>query len=197
MKKNRRMFLQLFEGGDGGGSGGQGGGAGGNGGDGQSGSAGATYSYEQAEEIANARANQAERAALANYFRSQGMTENEITTAINDFKAKRQAAQPNVSQITQERDDALKKVTQYENEKLLSSKGVKNEDLDYVAFKVSQMVTDKKDFKTAAEEYLKANPRFTGKVYQVSTGVSSGNAGGGTGTKNEQINAMIRGAFGR
>lgn len=197
MEKNIRMFLQLFEGGDGAGSGGQGGSAGGNGGGGQGGNAGATYSYEQAEEIANARANQAERAALANYFRSQGMTENEITTAINDFKAKRQAAQPNVSQITQERDDALKKVTQYENEKLLSSKGVKNEDLDYVAFKVSQMVTDKKDFKTAAEEYLKANPRFTGKVYQVSTGVSSGNAGGGTGTKNEQINAMIRGAFGR
>lgn len=197
MKKNRRMFLQLFEGGDGAGSGGHGGGTGGDGGSGQSGSAGATYSYEQAEEIANARANQAERAALANYFRSQGMTENEITTAINDFKAKRQAAQPNVTQITQERDDALKKVTQYENEKILVGKGVKNDDLDYVAYKVSQMVTDKKDFKTAAEEYLKANPRFTGKVYQVSTGVSSGNAGGGTGTKNEQINAMIRGAFGR
>lgn len=198
MKKNRRMFLQLFEGGDGAGSGGHGGGTGGDGGSGQSGSAGATYSYEQAEEIANARANQAERAALANYFRSQGMTENEITTAINDFKAKRQAAQPNVTQITQERDDALKKVTQYENEKILVGKGVKNDDLDYVAYKVSQMVTDKKDFKTAAEEYLKENPRFTGKVYQVSTGVSSGNAaGGGTGTKNEQINAMIRGAFGR
>lgn len=198
MKKNRRMFLQLFEGGDGAGSGGHGGGTGGDGGSGQSGSAGATYSYEQAEEIANAKANRAERAALANYFRSQGMTENEITTAINDFKAKRQAAQPNVTQITQERDDALKKVTQYENEKILVDKGVKNDDLDYVAYKVSQMVTDKKDFKTAAEEYLKENPRFTGKVYQVSTGVSSGNAaGGGTGTKNEQINAMIRGAFGR
>lgn len=192
----RRMNLQLFEGGDGAGSNGQGGNAG-NGGGGQAGNTGATYSYEQAEEIANARATQAERAALANYFRSQGMTETEITTAINDFKAKRQAQQPNVSQITQERDDALKKVTQYENEKLLTGKGVKAEDLDYVAFKVNQLVTDKKDFKTAAEEYLKENPRFTGKTYQVSTGVSSGNAGSSVETKNEQINTMIRNAFGR
>lgn len=197
MRKSR-MNLQLFEGGSGAGSGGQGGNAG-NGGSGQRGNTGTTYSYEQAEEIANARANQAKRAALANYFRSQGMTENEITTAINDFKAKRQASQPNVSQITQERDDALKKITQYENEKILSGKGVKSEDLDYVAFKVAQLVTDKKDFKTAAEEYLKENPRFTGnaKTYQVSTGVSSGNAAGGVENKNEHINNMIRNAFGR
>ena len=61
------------------------------------GNAGATYSYEQAEEIANARAGKAERAALANYFRRQGMTEEEITTAISDFKAKRQASKPDVA----------------------------------------------------------------------------------------------------
>lgn len=200
MEKRVVMNLQLFaDGGEGGsgGSGGQGGNAGsGNGGQG---SAGATYSYEQAEEIANARASKAERSALANYFRSQGMTEDEVTAAINDFKTKKQANQPNVSQLTQERDDALKKVTQYENEKLLTSKGVRAEDLDYVAFKVAKMVTDKKDFKTAAEEYLKANPRFTenGQSYRVSTGVSSGGSSGGTETKNEHINNMIRNAFGR
>lgn len=193
MKK--RFNLQLFEDGAGAGSNGQSGNAG-NGGSGQT-NTGATYSYDQAEEIANARANKAERAALANYFRSQGMTEEQVTTAINDFKAKQQAQQPNVSQITQERDDALKKVTQYENEKLLIGKGVKSEDLDYVAFKVAQLVTDKKDFKTAADEFLKENPRFTGKTYQVSTGVSSGNAAGNNTNPNEQINNAIRNAFGR
>ena len=193
MKK--RFNLQLFEDGAGAGSNGQSGNAG-NGGSGQT-NTGATYSYDQAEEIANARANKAERAALANYFRSQGMTEEQVTTAINDFKAKQQAQQPNVSQITQERDDALKKVTQYENEKLLIGKGVKSEDLDYVAFKVAQLVTDKIDFKTAADEFLKENPRFTGKTYQVSTGVSSGNAAGNNTNPNEQINNAIRNAFGR
>ena len=190
------MFLQLFEGGNGAGSGGQGDGAG-NGGSGQNGSAGATYSYEQAQEIANARANQAERAALANYFRSQGMTETEITTAINDFKAKREANQPNVSAIEKERDDYKNKVTQMENEKVLTSKGVRTDDLEYVMFKVEKMVDDKTDFKKAAEKFLKDNPRFAGQqVYRVSTGTQSrGNDGGGNG--NDFINAAIRKAAGR
>ena len=116
--KKKRFNLQLFDDGGGAGSDGQSGGAG-NGSGGQT-NTGATYSYDQAEEIANARANKAERAALAGYFKSQGMTEEQVTTAIADFKAKQQAQQPNVSQITQERDDALKKIAQYENEKLLT-----------------------------------------------------------------------------
>lgn len=188
MKK--RMDLRLFEGGDG--SGGQGGGSG-NGGSGHEGSAGATYSYEQAEEIANARAAKAERAALANYFRSQGMTEDEITSAINDFKAKKKANEPNVSQIERERDEYKNKVTQMENEKYLSSRGVNAEDLDYVLFKVGQLVDDKTDFKKAADTFLKNNPRYTGQVYRVSTSSQSGgNNGSGDAGTNDFINAAIR-----
>lgn len=180
----RKMNLQLFEDGGGVGSGGQGG------------NAGATYSYEQAEEIANARANKAERAALANYFRSQGMTEDEITTAINDFKTKRQANQPNVSQIEKERDTYKNQVEQMQNEKILTGKGVKAEDLEYVMFKINQLVDDKTDFKKAADKFLKENPRFTGQTYRVSTGTQSrGNDGGGDG--NDFINAAIRRAAGR
>ena len=89
----KRMYLQLFEDGAGAGSGGQGENAG-TGGSGQGANTGATYSYEQAEEIASARAIKAERVALANYFRSQGMTEEQITTAINDFKSKPKESQP-------------------------------------------------------------------------------------------------------
>ena len=191
----KRMNLQLFEGSAGAGSGGQGEGTG-NGGGGQGGNTGATYSYEQAEEIANARANKAERAALANYFRSQGMTEEQITTAISDFKAKQQANQPNVSQIEQERDKYKSKVEQMENEKILTRKGVKADDLDYVMFKVKKMVDDKTDFSKAAEKFLKENPRFTGQTYRVSTGTQSrGNDGGGN--DNDFINAAIRKAAGR
>ena len=83
----------MFE--DGAGSGAAGGQVGGTGaGDGgQNGNAGSaagahrsgTYTFEQAEEIASARASKAERSALANYFRSQGMTEQEVTQAIHDF----------------------------------------------------------------------------------------------------------------
>lgn len=191
----KRMNLQLFEGGNGAGSGGQGTGTG-TGGSGQTGNTGATYSYEQAETIANARATQAERAALANYFRSQGMTEAEITTAINDFKAKKQANQPNVSEIERDRDNYKAQVEQMQNEKILTGKGVRAEDLDYVMFKVKQLVNDKTDFKKAAETFLKENPRFTGQTYRVSMGTQSrGNDSGGNG--NDFINAAIRRAAGR
>ncbi len=79
MKK--RMNLQLFEDGGGAGSDGQGGNAGnGNGGQNTGGSGNqGTFSYAQAEEIATARAERAERSALKSYFQQQGMTEDQVT----------------------------------------------------------------------------------------------------------------------
>lgn len=73
MKK--RMCLQLFEDGGGAGSGGQGGNAGdGNGGLGNAGGSGSqgTYSYAQAEEIANARAERAEKRSAPFLFSATG-----------------------------------------------------------------------------------------------------------------------------
>lgn len=196
----RKMYLQLFEDGAGAGSGGQGGNAGtGSGGQGTAGASGAhtgTYTYEQLEEIASARADKSERAALANFFRSQGMSEQEVTQAINNFKAQRAANQPNTSKLQQDLDDARKEVQQMKNEKYLSGKGVRSEDLDYVLFKVSKLVDDKTTFEKAADKFLKDNPRYTGNTYRVSTGTQSrGNDDGGNG--NDFINAAIRRAAGR
>ena len=197
----RKFDLQLFADGGEGGSGGQGGDAG-NGNGSQGTSAGgtgnhATYSYEQAEEIANARAQRAEQSALRSYFQQQGMTQEEVTQALNDYRERQRANKPDVAALQSELAAEKAKTAQYENEKVLTAKGVKTEDLDYVAFKVNQLVTDKKDFKTAADEFLKANPRFSGQTYKVSTGTSEGNASGGTESKNEQMNNMIRNAFRR
>ena len=196
----RKMYLQLFEDGAGAGSGGQGGNAGaGSGGQGTAGASGAhtgTYTYEQLEEIASARADKSERAALANFFRSQGMSEQEVTQAINNFKAQRAANQPNTSKLQQDLDDARKEVQQMKNEKYLSGKGVRTEDLDYVLFKVSKLVDDKTTFEKAADKFLKDNPRYTGNTYRVSTGTQSrGSDDGGNG--NDFINAAIRRAAGR
>ena len=129
-------FLQLFE--DGGGEGGNAGGAGaGSGTQGNSGNnaGGASYSFEQAEEIANARADRASRAALANYFKQQGMTEEQVTQALADFRQKQQSQQPNVSQITQERDAAQKELADYKNKDTLRSKGVADGYMEFVLFK--------------------------------------------------------------
>ncbi len=200
MKKKLLFDLQLFtDGGDGGT--GTGAGSAGNGDGGQKGSTGGTgsgsYSFEQAEEIADARAERASKAALASYFKQQGMSEAEITAAISDYKEKKAKNQPDVSAITQQRDDALAQVEEMKNTSYLRDKGVKSDDLDYVLFKVSKQVDDKTDFKKAADAFLKENPRFTGQGMKV---VSTGKPDGGSGTGqtvNDSINASIRSAFGR
>lgn len=199
--RKKHFDLQLFTDGGGEGSGaGNAGAAGSNGNGSQSnagGSSGATYSYEQAEQIAEARADRATKAALSDYFKRQGMSEEEVTAALADFKAKKAASQPNVSAVERERDDALAKVAEMENTNYLRDKGVKSDDLDYVLFKVSKKVDEKTDFKKAADTFLKENPRFTGQGYKV---VSTGKPDGGSGTgqtANDSINASIRSAFGR
>lgn len=196
----KRMYLQLFEDGTGAGSGGQGGNAGaGNGGQGSAGGSSGShgngaYTYEQLEEIASARAEKSERAALANFFRSQGMTEAEVTQAISAFKTQRAANQPNATKLQQDLDNANKKIQQMENEKVLAGKGVKSEDLDYVMFKVSKLVDDKTTFEKAAEKYLKENPRYMGgSTYRVSTSTGSESNGSG-GNMNASINDRIRAA---
>lgn len=106
----KRMYLQLFEDGAGAGSGRQGGNAG-DGNSGQNGNAGnGTYTYEQLEEIASARAQRSERAALATFFRGQGMTEEEVTQAINAFKTQRAANQPDATKLQQDLDSANQKI---------------------------------------------------------------------------------------
>lgn len=199
MKKKLLFDLQLFTDGGEGGAGAAGAGAGtaGNGNGSQGNAGGATYSYEQAEQIADARADRATKAALADYFKKQGMSEDEVTAALADFKAKKAAQQPNVSAVEKQRDEALAKVAELENSNYLRDKGVKADDLDYVLFKVSKQVDDKTDFKKAADAFLKENPRYTGRGFRV---VSTGKPDGGSGTSqtaHDMINASIRSAFGR
>lgn len=197
-----RMNLRFFEDGAGTGSAGGQGGNTGTGNGSQGGNAGgtgtqATFSFEQAEEIANARAHRAEQAALKSYFQQQGMTQEQVQQALNDYRERQKNSQPNPTKLQQERDEALEKVAQMENEKVLSAKGVKGEDLDYVMFKVSKMVDEKTDFKKAAEKFLKENPRFTGQSYRVVTTGTQTGGGNGKENDNDSINAAIRRAAGR
>lgn len=186
-----RMNLQLFEDGEGADPSQQGGNAGSASGAHNTG----TYTYEQLEEIASARVERSERTALANFFRNQGMTETEVTQAINNFKAERAANQLDATKLQQERDDALNEVKQMKNEKFLSSKGVKSDDLDYIMFKVSKLVDDKTTFEKAAEKFLKENPKFTGgNSYRIADS-SAGNSSNGSGRNmNMSINDKIRAA---
>ena len=187
-----RMNLQLFETGEGADPGQQGGR---NAGSASGAHNTGTYTYEQLEEIANARVERSERTALANFFRNQGMTETEVTQAINIFKAERAANQPDATKLQQERDDALNEVKQMKNEKFLSSKGVKPDDLDYIMFKVSKLVDDKTTFEKAAEKFLKENPRFVGgNSYRIADSSVGNSSNGSGGNMNMSINDKIRAA---
>lgn len=201
----KHFNLQLFEDGSGSGSGaGQGAGAGaGNGG--QAGNAGnnggnntGSYSFQQAEEIANARAQRAERAALTSYFQQQGLSEDQVNKAIADYKAQQAAQRPNVDAITKERDDARAELARMKNSQTLIKKGVRAEDTDYVMFKIEALMKedDKLDFDKAATKFLKDNPRFTTAgtgSYRVKTGTDGSGAGSSDPSKgNSSINDAIR-----
>lgn len=199
----RKFFdLQLFDDGGQSGAGSGQGGTAGTGDGGQAASAGGngaggSYSFQQAEEIANARAQRAEKAALASYFKQQGLSEDEVTRAIAAYKAQQAASKPNVDTITRERDDALKELAALKNSSTLRAKGVREEDIDYVMFKVNALMKedDKLDFEKAVAKYLKENPRFTsgGSTYKVRTGTDGSVQGSGSSqTGNDAINNAIR-----
>ena len=88
MLKKCVMNLHLFDEGGQSGDGGQG--SSGNNGNGSQVNAGTTYTYQQAEEIASARAQRAEQAALKSFFQQQGMSENEVTAALKKFREDRE-----------------------------------------------------------------------------------------------------------
>lgn len=160
---------------------------------------GGSYSYEQAEEIANSRAERASKSALTNWFKSQGMSEEEANEAFKDFKAKKEAGKPNLSAIEKERDDAKAELASYKNKAELAKMNVAPEFEEFVESKVKGLVTDKKDFKSAATEFLKENPQYVKSTqYRMNGGTNSGNSTGtGSENKNSSMNAALRKAFGR
>lgn len=202
--KHNIFNLQLFDDGGQGGSGSQGGNTAGSGNGGQgnnnagSNNTAGAYSFQQAEEIANARAQRAEKAALASYFKQQGMSEDEVGKAIADYKAKQAASKPDVDSLTKERDDARAELEALKNSNALRSKGVREEDIDYVMFKIKGLMEqdDKLDFEKAVTKYLKDNPRFVAGgsgTYKVRTGTDGSNQGGsGSQSANDIVNNAIR-----
>lgn len=162
-----------------------------------------SYSYAQAEEIATARAQKAERAALASYFKQQGLDEDQVTEAIKAYKAAQKAKEPDVETLTRERDEALAKAAAYEQAGTLSAKGVKPEFAEFVAFKARELMQkdEKLDtFEKAADKFLKDNPAYSGKQtsYRVKqageeTGTGKDKAGDKTAAKAE-LNALLKAA---
>ena len=157
-----------------------------------------TYSFAQAEEIATARAQKAERSALASYFRQQNLSEEQVTEAIAAYKAAQKAKAPDVATLQKERDEALRKAESYERREELAKKGVKPEFAAFVTYEVAELMkSDEKldTFAKAADKYLKDNPQYTGGAaaakgsYRVKTSAASGSGDGGGSGKDAKAQA--------
>lgn len=184
------LNLQRFGEGDNGGN--QGSNSGNNGG-------GMTYSFEQAEQIANERADRASKSALTNFFQQQGMTAEQAAEAFKDFKAKQEAQKPNVSAIEQQRDQALAELAGIKNKAVLTGLNVNPDFEDFLVHEISKNVTDKKDFEACAKEYLKDKPQYTRQQNQLrmSSGSAGGSGSGVSGDTSKSFNDALRKAFGR
>ncbi len=106
-------------------------------------------------------------------------TQTDVDRIINGRIARMKQDMDTADQYRRERDDARRELEQYKNDAFLTSKGIKDADRDYVTFKATQMVDDSTSFQQAVENFLKENPRYTGRGYTVVSTGSSGNSGSG------------------
>lgn len=155
--------------------------------------AGNTYTYEQLNEIASSRAERAEKSALKNFFSQAGLSEAEAQEAFEKFKTERASKAPNVSAIEKERDGYKSELESLKNANYLREKGVHADEIEFVTYKINQLVDEKTDFKKATDAFLKDNPRYTGSTYKMSGSAGNSNTGSGK-TIGGSINDAIRSA---
>ena len=107
------------------------------------------------------------------------------------------------SQTGEERDGAEElraelsltraRVTQLERERTLLSQGVPEEDLDYYVFKIGKLVSEEKDFETAAKEFLKQRASDRRAAAPRSTGASLSGRPSRPRSTNDTMNRILRG----
>lgn len=124
-------------------------------------------------------------------------SEDELT-AFRAWRESQQTEQDRWNTLANERDTAQSQLSavqaeleQQKREKLLLSKGVSIDDVDYYAFKIGKLVTDSVSFEQAAEQFLAERKPGTVRV-DFSAPVGGGDK---PRTANERMNALIRGAL--
>lgn len=117
-------------------------------------------------------------------------------SAFRNWRASQQTEEERVNGIIKERDgnaaalrEANAKVEQFERERLLLSKGVPLEDVDYYAFKIGKLVTETQDFAKSVELYFKDNAQQRARV-DITGGMNGKPA---EKTTNQSMNDLIRG----
>ena len=131
----------------------------------------------------------------------KGMPGKEELSEFRTWKESQQSEKEKLEALTRERDegktalaDALARVEQYEREKLLLSKGVSAEDVDYYAYKIGQKVTETVSFEKAMEAFLKEKGHGNQGGSTVRVDFSAPLGGGKQQpSANETMNSILRG----
>ena len=97
-------------------------------------------------------------------------------------------------ELRAELSKARERVIQLERERTLLSQGVPEEDLDYYVFKIGKLVSDEKDFDTAAKEFLKQRASERRAAAPRSTGASLSGRPSRPRSTNDTMNRILRGA---
>ncbi len=128
----------------------------------------------------------------------RGMPGEDELTAFRAWKESQQTEKEKWEKLTKERDESNTALTaakteleQLKREKLLISKGISADDVDYYAYKIGKLVTDSKTFEQAAEDYLKENAQRNSVRVSLTAPLSGG---GNPPTANDAMNALIRSA---
>lgn len=123
----------------------------------------------------------------------------EELTAFRAWKASQQTEQDRWNALKNEKDTATAalaaaqaELEQMKREKYLTGKGVAADDLDYYTFKIGKLVNDNTTFEQAAEAFLKENAPKNVRVDMTASLAGEKK----TASPNEEMNALIRGAFG-
>lgn len=119
----------------------------------------------------------------------KGMPSTDELNAFHDWQNNHKNDDTLIGTLTQERDTARNELEQYKREALLLKKGVPAEDVEYYAFKIGKLVSDKVTFEKAAEDFFKENKP---KSVRVDMGAPVGGSNAPTG--NDTMNALIRNA---
>lgn len=149
--------------------------------------------YEKLASIINGKQTATEDSVLRGYFKQQGMSKEDMETAIANFKDKKKENDPNIKLA-----EAQAELEKLKNENIISKKDVAPEYSEFVMFKARQVAKDKNiAFEKAVDSVLKDNPIYKKSgAYRVSTGTQSGGSEGSEGG-NAMINDAIRNAFRR
>ncbi len=121
---------------------------------------------------------------------------------VNRIVGERLARVKNDSSVAEayrlERDEALEKLRQYENNAFLKDKGVPADYMEFVSFMASKKVNENTTFQEAVTQFLKENPRYAGPAngYRVVTTGSSNDNFSSRGSKGTDDPELIRKAMG-